>query len=301
MAGTPAELPARWPSPAKLNLFLRITGRRPDGYHELQTVFQFLDLGDEIAFEPAPRGRIELAENLPGVPAANHLCTRAAALLRRHAGAVGVRIRLSKRIPMGAGLGGGSSNAATTLVALNRIWGLDLPVEALAELGLGLGADVPVFVRGLAAWGEGVGERLTPVRPPEPWYVVVFPGVRVPTPEIFNATDLTRNSPPLKIPRSLSDPGVAPPSIQALLALAGNDCEAVVRRRHPEVGEALDWLSGVTEARMTGTGSAVFGPFARRVEAERAADTAPPRWWVAVARGVNESPLRRHLPGVERQ
>ena len=290
------EPPARWPSPAKLNLFLRITGRRPDGYHALQTLFQFLEVGDEIVFELLPPGRIELAEALPGVPAREHLCVRAALLLRDHAPGAGVRIRLEKRIPMGAGLGGGSSNAATTLVALNRLWGCGLATEALAALALGLGADVPVFVRGLASWGEGIGERLTPVRLPRPWYVVVHPGCHVSSAEIFNAADLTRNSPPLKIPAFLLSSG-EPPSVRDVLAIAGNDCQPAARRRHREIGEALEWLSGFTEARMTGTGAAVFGPFAERAEAERAARAAPASWWVRVARGRNESPLRRHLPG----
>jgi 4-diphosphocytidyl-2-C-methyl-D-erythritol kinase len=272
-----------WPAPAKINLFLHIIGRRPDGYHLLQTAFQFLDHGDALRFTPRDDGVIRLLTPLSGVPEHQDLTVRAAALLQRHTGTSrGVDISVEKRLPMGAGLGGGSSDAATTLVGLNRLWGVDLPEGQLAELGLQLGADVPVFVHGRAAWAEGVGESLTPMDLPEPWYVVVIPPCHVSTAEIFAAPELTRNLPPLTIPAFLSGAG-------------SNVCEAVVCRRYPEVGRALAWLGGYTQARMSGTGSAVFASFADEGQAKSVAEAVPAHWAVFMAQGCNRSPLYERL------
>ena len=272
-----------WPAPAKINLFLHVVGRRPDGYHLLQTAFQFLDYGDALRFTLRDDGVIRRTTPLAGVPGPRDLTVRAAALLKQFAGnSLGVDIAVDKRLPMGAGLGGGSSDAATTLLVLNRLWGLNLAEERLAELGLQLGADVPVFVHGRAAWAEGVGERLTPISLPEPWYVVVVPHCQVPTAEIFADPELTRNAPPLTIAAFLSGAG-------------GNVCEAVVRRHYPEVGEALVWLSGYAPARMSGTGSAVFAAFADRARAQRVAEAVPAPWKVFTAEGSNRSPLHERL------
>lgn len=274
---------AIWPAPAKLNLFLHVTGRRPDGYHTLQTVFQFLDIADGIGLRVESGGGIRLSTPLPGVPADRDLTVRAARLLQREAGVDrGAVIEVDKRLPLGGGLGGGSSDAATALVVLNRLWGIGFSVDRLAELGLRLGADVPVFVRGQAAWAEGVGERLTPVTLPEPWYLVVVPAVTVSTAEIFSAPELTRHTPPITIADFLSGAG-------------GNDCEPVVRRRYPEVGRALDWLGRFAPARLTGTGACVFAPFAERNIAQQALAELPAGWRAFVARGRNRSPLHEAL------
>jgi 4-diphosphocytidyl-2-C-methyl-D-erythritol kinase len=275
--------PDSWPAPAKINLFLRVVGRRPDGYHLLQTVFQFLDYGDAIRVTPRDDGAIRLTDPIPGVPEHRDLAVRAAALLKQVTGvSLGADISVEKHLPMGAGLGGGSSDAATTLLALNRLWELNLPEARLAELGLQLGADVPVFVHGRAGWAEGVGERLTPLDLPEPWYVVVVPPCHVSTAEIFAAPELTRNAPPLTIAAFLSGAG-------------GNDCEAVVCRRHPEVGRALAWLSGYAPARMSGTGSAVFAAFADEALARGVAGAVPAPWAGLTARGCNRSPLHERM------
>ncbi len=278
-----------WPAPAKLNLFLRITGRRADGYHTLQTVFQFLDYADALRFRVRDDGVIRALHRIEGVDEENDLCVRAAKLLRRESGTpLGADIELDKRIPLGAGLGGGSSDAATTLLALNQLWGLHWPLDKLARLGLQLGADVPVFVRGEAAWAEGVGEQLTPLALDEPWYVVVTPDCRVSTTEIFNAPDLTRDSAPITM-RAFAAGDVEP----------GNDCVAAVCKRYPPVRAALDSLSRFAPARMTGTGSAVFAAFkeetrARTVLSEIAAHW-PQGWRGFVAQGKNRSPLHEAL------
>jgi 4-diphosphocytidyl-2-C-methyl-D-erythritol kinase len=282
-----------WPAPAKLNLFLHVTGQRADGYHNLQTMFQIIDLRDELAFEIDRSGviaRVDDAASAPGplaaIPSAEDLVVRAATLLRAKAGdpSLGVRIRLRKRIPLGGGLGGGSSDAATTLLVLNRLWGCNLPVLQLAELGLTLGADVPVFVQGESGLGEGVGERLTALPLPERWFLVLHPGVSVPTRDIFQAAELTRNSPILTIP--------------ALLASGGrNDCEPVVRKRYPQVAEALDWLGRFAPSRLTGTGSCLFASFDSAAAAERVAARVPDVWRVWVARGLSHSPLQALLTG----
>ena len=274
-----------WPAPAKLNLFLHITGRRADGYHELQTVFQFLDYGDELRFTVRDDGVIHALHNLPGVTSEQDLTVRAAQLLKENTGTSrGADIELTKRLPIGGGLGGGSSDAATTLVALNHLWKLGLSVDELAKLGLRLGADVPVFVHGRAAWGEGVGERLTPMQLEEPWYVVIVPSCRVSTGEIFASPDLTRDAKPITIRDFLAGKG-------------GNDCEVLVCQRYPEVAQALRWLGGHASARMTGTGSCVFAAFpdeasARRVAGQFIAER-PDGGQALVAQGLNLSPLHR--------
>ncbi len=272
-----------WPAPAKLNLFLHITGRRADGYHELQSLFQFLDHGDGLDFRPTDDGLITLLDPIPGVPPEQDLIVRAARLLQAQGGMPhGVEIRLQKRLPMGGGLGGGSSDAATTLVALDRLWGLGLGVDRLAGLGLTLGADVPVFVRGFAAWAEGVGERLVPVSPPEPWYLVLVPNTHVDTGAVFRHPALTRNCPPITIADFLAGQG-------------GNVCEPVVRQLHPPVEAALDWLSARAEARMTGTGACVFAPFSTREAAGEVFEQRPPGWAGFIAQGCNRSPLMQRL------
>ncbi len=281
-----------WPAPAKLNLFLRVLGRRDDGYHDLQTVFQFLDLQDRISFTPRTDGRVRRVSALAGVDADADLVVRAARLLKeRTACPAGIDIAVEKRIPMGAGLGGGSSDAATTLLALDKLWALGLGTARLAELGLELGADVPVFVHGRAAFAEGVGERLEPVELETPWYLIIDPGCAVSTARVFADPALTRNSTPLKIRDFLPPDGGQVLSLHALLRSAGNDCEAVVKTLHPEVGEALEWLARSGDARMTGTGACVFAPFAQRDEAERRLRALPDDWQGFVARGMNRSPV----------
>ena len=285
----------RWPAPAKLNLFLRITGRRTDGRHDLQTVFQLLDFGDEVELIARDDDRIVLLDPPPGLDAGNELSVRAAGLLRARADAPrGVSIRLVKRIPPGAGLGGGSSNAATTLVALNRLWEVGLDDRALAALGLELGADVPVFVHGRSGWAEGVGERIVPLPLPPLWYLVVHPRIFVSTAEVFADPGLTRDSPPLRMPRPSAGRTV---DVAALLAAAGNDCEPAVLLRHPVVGRLIEWLRERAEwARMTGTGSSAFGVFRGEEPARRALRDLPEGWDGWVARGVAESPLRAAGP-----
>lgn len=274
----------RWPAPAKLNLFLHIVGRRADGYHLLQTAFQLLDWGDEVRLRVRDDGGIRRIDPLPDVPEALDLGVRAAHALKRATGCrLGADIAIEKRVPIGGGLGGGSSDAATVLVALNALWDTGLDDDALAVLALGLGADVPVFVRGTSAWAEGVGERLTPLALPERWFVVVDPGVPVPTRELFQVPELTRNSPQLTIPLFVS--GVA----------TGNAFEPVVRERFPAVAAALEWLGRHGEARLSGSGGAVFAAVASRDAGDAILADLPAgiRGWVV--RGVNESPLRRLL------
>ena len=272
-----------WPAPAKLNLFLHVTGRRPDGYHELQTVFQLIDLCDTIAISVREDGRIERPDGPPGVDPEADLTVRAARALQQATGCpLGATLRVRKRIPMGGGLGGGSSDAASVLLGLNAVWGCGLPVETLARLGLPLGADVPVFVRGSSAWGQGVGEDLQPLELPESWYVVIHPGVAVGTRDVFQSPELTRNSPVI--------------TIRAFFQSGGrNDCEPVVRARFPEVAEALDWLGRFAPARLTGTGSCIFAPCATAIDAERLAARVPDRWTSYVARGLNVSPVHELL------
>ena len=272
-----------WPAPAKLNLFLHITGRRADGYHLLQTVFQFLDYGDTLDFHLRQDGSIRRSEGPAGVPADEDLTVRAAELLKIRSGTgLGADILLRKMLPMQAGLGGGSSDAATTLVALNELWGAGLTSDELAVLGLELGADVPVFLGGRAAWAEGVGEKLTPLELPEPWYLVVEPACRVATREIFQAPELTRNSAAITIAGFRAGQG-------------RNDFEPTVRARYPEVSKALDWLAARAEARLTGSGACVYAAFPDEAEARRVAEALPQDWHGFVARGCNRSPLMARL------
>jgi len=271
------ELP--WPAPAKLNLMLRILGRRTDGYHLLQTVFQFIDFQDRLFFTPSKGGRIRRTSILAGVPEGSDLVVRAARLLQEHTGfRGGVDIRVEKRLPMGGGLGGGSSDAATTLVALNRIWDTGLAEGELMGLGMILGADVPVFIRGRAAWGEGIGEVLTPIDLPEPWYLVLAPGSEVATRTVFSDDELTRDSAPITIENFIAGED-------------RNDCLQVVRRHHPEVAAALDWLATVGRPRLTGTGACAFCAFTSAKQARAACSAVPRRFSAFVARGMNRSPL----------
>jgi 4-diphosphocytidyl-2-C-methyl-D-erythritol kinase len=273
----------RWPAPAKLNLFLHIVGRRPNGYHELQTVFQLIDLCDTVSVVVREDGLIERPVGPAGVAPEEDLVVRAARALQNRTGTgLGASLRVFKKIPQGGGLGGGSSDAATTLLALNRLWGCGLGLDELVALGLPLGADVPVFVRGSSAWAEGVGETLTPVELPDRWFVVIHPGVGVATREVFQAPELTRNSPVI--------------TIRAFFESGGrNDCEPVVRARYDEVAEALDWLSRYAPARLTGTGSCIFAACASAIDAERLAARVPDRWTSYVARGLNVSPVHERL------
>jgi len=269
----------RWPAPAKLNLFLHILGRRADGYHELQTAFQLLDYGDSLSFEPRHDDLIRRIGGAAAVAESDDLAVRAARLLRDASGVRrGVTIRVDKRLPLGGGLGGGSTDAATTLVALNRLWGVEMSTDALAALGLRLGADIPVFVRGRSAWAEGVGERLMPLELPETWYAVVFPDVQVSTAAVFRAPELTRNTPRIKIAAFRS-------------GRVGNDCLAVVRGLYPQVDEALRWLGQFGEAKLTGTGACVFAAFPTEEQARAVAARVHPPWQAFAARGVMRSPL----------
>jgi 4-diphosphocytidyl-2-C-methyl-D-erythritol kinase len=271
------------PAPAKLNLMLHILGRRADGYHELQTLFQFLDHGDELTFTARTDGQIRLHTDLPGVDHDSNLIVRAARLLQTHsARTLGADIALIKRLPMGGGIGGGSSDAATTLLGLDHLWQTHLGEARLAAIGLTLGADVPVFVRGRAAFAEGVGERLQPVELSEPWYLVVAPQVSVSTAEIFSDPELTRNTPAI--------------TVRSLLAGGGhNDCQPVVERRYPEVRNALSLLNKLVPARMTGTGACVFGSFPNKGEADKVCRQLPADLPAFIAQGRNISMLHRKL------
>ena len=270
----------RWFAPAKLNLFLHILGRRSDGYHQLQTLFQLLDKGDTLQFESLSGGelQLEVSSNTTGhrLPLESNLILKAARLLRTRAGSpsLGARISVDKRIPMGGGLGGGSSNAATTLIALNRYWQLNLNQTELKALGLQLGADVPFFIDGKSAWGEGVGEKLQAVTLPPRWFLVATPDCAVSTAEIFNHENLTRNSPAIKM-------------ADFLAGVARNDCESVTCDLYPEVEQALTWLTQFGQARMTGTGASVFADFTAETKANAALSQLPARWQGFVARGLN--------------
>jgi 4-diphosphocytidyl-2-C-methyl-D-erythritol kinase len=273
-----------WPAPAKLNLMLHVIGRRPDGYHELQTVFQLLDFCDSVEISVRDDGQITRPSGPTGVPEMDDLTVRAAVALKEASGSpLGAEIVIRKRIPLGGGMGGGSSDAATTLLALNQMWQIGWTSQQIATLGGKLGADIPIFLAGRSAWAEGTGDRITPVSlGTDSWYLVIFPGVLVPTASVFQAAELTRNSPPT--------------TMRGFLETGGrNDCEAVVRARFPAVGEALDWLGGHASARLTGTGSCVFAKFARVEDAERVAARVPDAWRAMVARGLDSSPLLEEL------
>lgn len=286
MTDAPPAGYSRWPAPAKINLFLHVLGRRADGYHELQTVFQFLDRCDWIDLRVRADGRIERGAGLD-IPVESDLAVRAARLLQAGARtALGADIQVHKRIPDGAGLGGGSSDAATVLCALNELWGCGWSTQRLAAAALQLGADVPVFLEGRAAFAEGIGERLTPLlgedRPLERNYLIVKPNCAVSSREVFAAPELTRNSPPI--------------TIRAFLEMGGrNDCTATVRGRFPLVASALDWLSQFGEARLTGTGACVFLALESVQAGEAIMQRVPPEWSSFIARGLNVSPLRAQL------
>jgi len=270
-------------APAKLNLFLHITGRRDDGYHLLQTVFQFLDYCDEIKLSVRNDGKIKRLAGLKSIKAKDDLVIKAANLLKTHTDtAEGVEISVIKKLPVGGGLGGGSSDAATVLIGLNRLWNCHLAVEELANLGLVLGADVPVFIHGVAAWAEGIGEVLTPIVLAEEWFVVIHPSVFVSTAELFSDQALTRDCEPCKIARFLK-------------GQVSNVFEPVVRKKHPEVAQALDWLSSYSEARLTGSGGCIFAKFANKTVAKQVLNELPSRWHGFVAKGLNKSPLARSL------
>ncbi|MEQ9770031.1 4-(cytidine 5'-diphospho)-2-C-methyl-D-erythritol kinase [Pectobacterium jejuense] len=280
-----------WPAPAKLNLFLYITGQREDGYHLLQTLFQFLDYGDTLTIRPRDDDQINLLTPVDGVENGQNLIVRAARLLQQHCERYNIRpaqfgadISIEKCLPMGGGLGGGSSNAATVLVALNHLWQSGLSVDTLADLGLQLGADVPVFVRGHSAFAEGIGEQLTPANPSEKWYLVAHPGVSIATPLIFSDPELTRNSPIRDLETLLNQTFV-------------NDCEAIARKRFREVEQLLSWLLEYAPARLTGTGACVFAEFDTEFAARQVLDQAPEWLNGFVAKGVNISPLHRTLSG----
>lgn len=270
-----------FPAPAKLNLFLHITGRRADGYHELQSVFRLLDWGDRVRLQVREDGQVRrVGPSVPGVAEADDLAVRAAVLLKNHANvAQGADIAVEKRIPAGGGFGGGSSDAATVLVALNALWETGLDEDALAGLGLQLGADVPVFVRGRNAWAEGVGEQLTPLALPPAWYVIADPGVHVPTAALFASPDLTRDAPVAKIADFASG------------SLLGNAFEPVLRRREPAVEAVLIALDRIGRARLTGSGSGCFVEFATRAAAEQGLARLPKELRAWVAAGVERSPL----------
>ncbi len=282
-----------WPSPAKLNLFLYITGRRADGYHNLQTLFQFLDYGDSLIFVPRKDEQIQLLTPMMDVSPQDNLIMRAAHLLKHYCQQQcqdrdqhphprwGVDISIEKSLPIGGGLGGGSSNAATVLVALNHLWQCGLNDAQLANLGLQLGADVPVFIYGRAAFAQGIGEQLQPAYPAEKWYLVAHPGISVPTAMIFSDPALKRDTP-------------IQPLSTLLQAPYTNDCEPVVRKRFPEVEQVISWLLEYAPARLTGTGACVFAEFDSELKARQLLSKAPNWLHGFVARAVNISALRRH-------
>ncbi len=277
----------KWPAPAKLNLMLRITGRREDGYHLLQTVFQFVELCDWLTFHPEADARVYLKTVMPGVPEEEDLTIRAARLLQAETGCrKGVCIEVEKNLPMGGGLGGGSSDAATTLVVLNYLWGLGLSVQRLMQLGVSLGADVPVFVFGHSAWAEGVGEQLKKISPDEQWVVVLKPDCHVVTKDVFCTEDLTRNSKSITIGDFMA-------------GRTENDCQDVVLKLYPQVADAWNALSIYGNVQLTGTGACVFARF-EDVGTARQAYTAlqEKKWEVYLTRGVNVSPLQKQLAGL---
>ncbi len=269
----------KWPAPAKLNLMLRIVGQRADGYHLLQTVFQFVDWCDLLSFYPDSTGRVGLDVPTVGVPEQQDLIIRAAKLLKQATGCEqGARVVVEKNLPMGGGLGGGSSDAATTLVVLNKLWDTRLTQMELMALGLRLGADVPVFINGHAAWAEGVGEELTDIDVPERWVVIIKPECHVDTKQIFTSKELTRNSKQITIGDFLA-------------GQQDNDCVAVVRKLYKSVSDAVEELSGFSVAKLTGTGACVFAEFSSREKALVAYDSLKEKWQAKLTVGKNKSPL----------
>jgi len=283
-----------WPAPAKINLMLHITGRREDGYHELQTIFQFIDFSDELVFTPRTDSQIKRHSQNFAVPESEDIIIRAAKTLRSRylnkcpsAQSFGVDIQLTKNIPMGAGLGGGSSDAATTLVALNTIWKMSFSVDELAEIGLTLGADVPVFIHGFSAFAEGVGEKLSPITPPEKWYFFLVPPVHVSTKEVFCNSDLTRDSSTIKL-------------CDLSRHEWRNVCTEVVAKNYPMVAQAIEIINNYSEAKMSGTGASVFAGFDSRAQAEDVLQKIKENpqvgtWKSFVAKGLNKSPLQLML------
>ncbi|EFP95797.1 4-(cytidine 5'-diphospho)-2-C-methyl-D-erythritol kinase [Vibrio caribbeanicus] len=272
-----------WPSPAKLNLFLYINRQRNDGYHELQTLFQFIDFGDELTITANTSGEITLSPELPSVPTQHNLIWKAATQFQEFTNSsLGAHIELKKSLPMGGGIGGGSSNAATTLIALNYLWETNVSLDVLAQLGLKLGADVPVFIKGMAAFAEGVGEKIIAAYPEEKWYLVVKPNISISTADIFSHPSLTRNTPKQSLSTLLSQP-------------YENDCEKIVRLLYPEVDKQLSWLLQYAPSRLTGTGSCIFSEFSTKKEAEEILKTLPDSVSAFVAKGKNTSPLHEIL------
>ncbi|NDV91041.1 4-(cytidine 5'-diphospho)-2-C-methyl-D-erythritol kinase [Alteromonas sp. 345S023] len=272
-----------WPSPAKLNLFLHILGKYDNGYHQLESLFQMLDYGDRLAFETNETGDIAMALPMAGVKDEDNLIIRAAKLLAAHSKCnKGAKITIDKRLPMGGGIGGGSSNAATTLVALNTLWDTQLSVDELATLGLQLGADVPIFVRGETAFAGGVGERITSAPQPEQWFLVATPNVHISTAEVFSAADLPRNTPSMRWENYNFEK-------------TRNDCQQLVANRYPEVAKLLQWLVHYAPSRMTGTGASVFAVFCDQASANDVQAKLPASTKSFVAKGVNRSPLLQKL------
>ncbi|WP_456408218.1 4-(cytidine 5'-diphospho)-2-C-methyl-D-erythritol kinase [Thiolapillus sp.] len=272
-----------WPAPAKLNLMLRVIGRRDDGYHLLQTVFQFLSEADRLRFQVRTDGKLRCITEIPGVSSSNNLAILAARMLQEHSGCnLGADIQIEKTLPMGGGLGGGSSNAATTLLVLNRLWDINLEKTELAEIGLRLGADVPIFIHGKAAWAEGIGEKLQFFEPEEPWYVILSPDCHVSTAEIFCDSQLTRDAKAITI-RDFS------------AGQRANTCQKLVASRHPEVRHALAWLDQFAQGRLTGTGACVFAAFASQQEAQGVLGRLPADMKGFVSPGLNTSPLHTQL------
>ncbi len=267
------------PAPGKLNLFLHINGQREDGHHELQTIFQFIDTCDTLRFTPRDDNKIHVNTKIPGIADKTNLVLRAAKMMqdadkkRR-----GIDINLQKKLPIGGGLGGGSSDAATTLLGLNHLWDLQLPLEQLLQMGLQLGADIPVFILGKACWAEGIGEKLSPMQLPHPWYLIVTPPVSISTAEVFFDKNLTRDTPKCE------------PSLD-LLQTGKNDCQRVVANKYPEVASALNWLNQFSSAQMTGTGACLFARFKKEQEAQRVLADLPPEYKRFISRGLNVSPL----------
>lgn len=280
----PAAISRHWPAPAKLNLFLHVNGRRADGYHELQTLFQFIDYCDMLDFKVTETAELILHSNISNVVAdSDNLILRAAKSLQQITGFTGgAEIWLDKRLPMGGGLGGGSSDAATTLVALNTLWNTQLSTEELAKIGLKLGADIPVFIHGFAAFAEGVGERLQAVNPGEPWYLIIAPDAHVSTAEVFQDPLLPRDTPKLAIDTLMNQPWA-------------NDCQKLVVSKYPQVAKALGWLLEYAPSRMTGTGACVFGEFTQKQQALAALAKLPSEMQGFVAQGMNLSPLITRL------
>ncbi|MFK7731837.1 MAG: 4-(cytidine 5'-diphospho)-2-C-methyl-D-erythritol kinase [Pseudomonadales bacterium] len=276
-------------APAKINLFLHINRQRPDGYHDLQTVFQFLDLADQLQFQRLEEPRIELQGSGMNVDAENNLITRAAIALQAATGCrLGARIQVDKHIPVGGGVGGGSSDAASTLLALNALWKTGLNLSQLATMGAKLGADVPVFIQGKAAFAEGTGGQLTPVDVPTPWYLLLKPACEVSTASIFSQQELTRNTSPIKIAAFLSG-----------ATCTRNDCLPIAQKLYPEIRAAMDWLESFSKPRLTGTGACIFAEFKSKQGAETVLQQVPKPWQAFVTQGLNTSPAHDDLAKFE--